>query len=207
MTTKSHNPGTAEKYARRGVHIKGEVTEKKPILKTRGNTITVTNPYSGKTFKVSKEDRGLVEDTIWCVSKDYNDNRISVLRGVGKGVRRHGQRLSRLIMKAKPHEIVLFKNGDTTDLRRCNMRCTSKKTGIGQKMPSHNKSGFKGVCWNKQRRLWTAQIMVNRKMIYFGGYTDILEAADVYNKAALKYHGEFARLNDLTKPGRVLAMP
>lgn len=179
---------------------------KAPILKTKGDVITVTNPYSLRTFKVSKEDKLFVEKDVWSVSMDYTQNIFTILKKADKHHNNKVLRLSRLIMKAKPNEVVFFRNGDTTDLRRCNMICTSKKTGLGQKIPAHNKSGFKGVFWNKRRRLWTVHITVDHKMIYLGGYMDIIEAAKVYNNAALKYHGKFARLNDLSKPGSVLDM-
>jgi hypothetical protein len=37
--------------------------------------------------------------------------------------------------------------------------------------PRRNKSGVKGVRWNKERRLWTAIIGVNGKKIYLGAFT------------------------------------
>ena len=40
-----------------------------------------------------------------------------------------------------------------------------------------------------------AKIMVNYKSIYLGTFENKLDAAMAYNVAALKYHGEFARLN------------
>lgn len=44
---------------------------------------------------------------------------------------------------------------------------------------------------------WHSQIMVNRKQIHLGYFDDIFEAAKAYNCAALKYYGEYARINTL----------
>jgi AP2-like factor (ANT lineage) len=39
------------------------------------------------------------------------------------------------------------------------------------------------------------RIWVNRKRIYIGSFEDQIEAAKAYDKAAIKYYGEFANLN------------
>ena len=44
---------------------------------------------------------------------------------------------------------------------------------------------------------YMAQIRVNYKAIYLGYYSSAVEAAKAYNKAAIKYHGDFANLNIL----------
>ena len=40
-----------------------------------------------------------------------------------------------------------------------------------------------------------AQISINKKRILIGSFTNKEDAVRAYNKAALKYHGEFAYLN------------
>lgn len=71
--------------------------------------------------------------------------------------------------------------------RSNNMNNTSKR--------SDNKSGIKGVTWNKQINKWRAQIRINGKYKYLGYFTNIDDAAAAYATAAKKYHGEFACLN------------
>jgi hypothetical protein len=60
---------------------------------------------------------------------------------------------------------------------------------------SNNTSGYKGVFWNKKAKSWWAQIYCDSKPIYLGSFKSPHKAARAYNEAALKHHGEFARLN------------
>jgi hypothetical protein len=58
-------------------------------------------------------------------------------------------------------------------------------------------SKFKGVSWVKKTNKWQAQIKFHGKAIYLGVFTNELEAAKAYNNAAIKYFGEFAKINKL----------
>lgn len=64
-----------------------------------------------------------------------------------------------------------------------------------QRMKSTNTSGYIGVDWSKTSNKWKAHITVNRQNIYLGLFEDKLEAAKIYNAAAIKYHGVFAKQN------------
>ena len=56
-------------------------------------------------------------------------------------------------------------------------------------------SQYKGVYLYTDKIHWYAHIKVNKKLIWLGSYKSEIEAAKAYDKAALKYFGEFARLN------------
>ena len=62
------------------------------------------------------------------------------------------------------------------------------------KKPSHNTSGYKGVCWDKNRNKWMAYITINNKFKSLGRYDQIEDAHFAYTNAAKKYFGNFARI-------------
>jgi len=61
-----------------------------------------------------------------------------------------------------------------------------------------NTSGYRGVYFDKERRLWRAMIHCQGKKRHIGHFATAIEAAQAYNEAALRCHGQSARLNDLS---------
>ena len=96
-----------------------------------------------------------------------------------------------------------FERGDHKDknplnCQRDNLRVASiSQNGMNSKIRSDNTSGYKGVSFHIQTTKWRACIQVNSKQISLGLYETIKEAAVAYNIAAIKYHKEFAVLNEL----------
>ena len=90
-------------------------------------------------------------------------------------------------------EKVDHKDGDTLNNKIENLRfATSSENSFNAKKRADNKSGVKGVYWNKECKRWAVQISINNKHKYFGLYKD-LELADlVAQEARDKYHGAFA---------------
>jgi hypothetical protein len=58
-----------------------------------------------------------------------------------------------------------------------------------------SESGYKGVYPTKRGKPWQAQITVDKKSILLGRYDNKEDAARAYDIAALKYKGEFAKIN------------
>lgn len=64
----------------------------------------------------------------------------------------------------------------------------TRKSALKAKLHSGNKSGYKGVMWNKHRSKWTATIGFKGKQIFLGNYDDLEDAAAARKAAEEKYH-------------------
>ncbi len=85
-------------------------------------------------------------------------------------------------------------DGNGLNNTRANLRiCTFLDNLKNKRISKNNKTGFKGVVI--ERNKYKAQISVNGRSINLGRFITAGEAASAYDKAALKYFGEFASLN------------
>lgn len=113
-----------------------------------------------------------------------------------EGQRRHIY-MHRLIMSAGNAILVDHVNHDTLDNQRTNLRVATHSQSLRNRRANVGGSSvFKGVrvCRNR----WGALIHDGKKNIHLGQFLTQREAAQAYNEAAIKYHGEFACLNDLS---------
>lgn len=158
---------------------------RKPILTFYGNTVTVTNPYNSRSFKVSKEDTRLVKNTNWTVG---NTNQIEDTVSRRAGCNKKHLYLSRLIMKAKPGEIVKFRNKLPTDLRRSNLVLVKlKRYTRGLKTPV------------KRAAAPIAQKPANAPEFpkaFIRGYKELMLASKAYKEAAKRFQAQLNLLCD-----------
>lgn len=82
--------------------------------------------------------------------------------------------------------------------QRSNLRAaTNQQNHANRDTPSHNTSGYKGVSWDKNRKLWSAGIMYNGRRIFLGRFACPKQAAVAYNLKAKELFGEYAKLNEV----------
>lgn len=88
-------------------------------------------------------------------------------------------------------------NRNTLDNRKANLRFATRSQNLANNRRPIGATGYRGVTRsvNGEKALYFAQISVNGKREYLGGFFDKAEAARAYDAAALKAFGEFARLN------------
>lgn len=97
-----------------------------------------------------------------------------------------------------PTREIDHENGNGLDCRRENLRAaTSTQNRVNQAPTSANRSGVRGVNWNKERGKWVAAIRrpapVGRgKKVHLGYFDDLQVAAAAYRRAAQRIYGDFA---------------
>lgn len=152
-------------------------------------TITLTN---GQVVKVDDDDYEKYGDLTWRQCNGYAS------RELWKNNKRRRVYLHRLILGEPSGMEVDHANGDKLDNRKVNLRIATKtenRRNIG--MRSNNTSGYKGVFWHKRARQWRAGICVDSKALDLGSFETPEAAAQAYNEAAKKHHGEYAWTNPL----------
>jgi hypothetical protein len=114
--------------------------------------------------------------------------------------------MHREIMNAPAGMLVDHRNRNSLDNRRANLRLAtpSQNSYNRQKINSKKTSSkYRGVTYNKRDNKWTSRIKVNGKTLWLGYFDNEMDAGRVYDKAAIKYYGEFAHLNlpdEITTP-------
>lgn len=88
-------------------------------------------------------------------------------------------------------------NGNPLDNRRSNLRLATRAQNTrNRKKPIRGvTSQYKGVTWDKSRNKWLAAIGFSGRRINLGRFVLEIDAALAYDRAAIRYFGEFARLN------------
>lgn len=112
-------------------------------------------------------------------------------------------RMSRELLGLKPGDKRQGDHGNLNGLdnQRHNLRvCTQPQNTQNRGLGKNNKSGYKGVRWNKSHGKWYTQISVNGIQVHLGCFFCLIKAAKAYDTAARKHFGEFARCNFALDP-------
>lgn len=146
----------------------------------------------GRPRKNQDELFALVDDDDYEWLNQWNWTAIRTERKSGGYAMRneHGESIMmhRLIMDAPPDQRIDHRDGNGLNNQRDNLRFATPQQNIANKrVHKNNKSGYKGVHYNKQAHKWMMAFTVN---------TDTAEeAARLYDRIARFVHGEFAATN------------
>jgi hypothetical protein len=85
-------------------------------------------------------------------------------------------------------------NGDKLDNRADNLReATFAQNLQNRRTFKSNKSGVKGVCWSKTKKMWRGYVGHKSGQVYCGHFDTVEAAAEAVEKKRRELHGEFAR--------------
>jgi HNH endonuclease len=149
-----------------------------------------------KVAIIDKEDAELISNYKWYANK--RGGTFYALTNVRKP---DGKRtilsMHRLLLSNPIGIWIDHRDGNGLNNCRSNLRLvTGSQNQANSRLRVDNKSGFKGVCWNRQVGKWQVYITVKGNRIHLGLFDDKEKAGSIYDKAAEKYFGKYAYTNN-----------
>ena len=166
----------------------------------------------GKYAIVDEEDYHYLSRFKWHLAKGSADGNFMARRGL-KSVKENGVTaetyisMEQFIIPPKLYAVIGFKNKNTLDCRKENLfyESYSTKRHRADKEAGKCSSKYKGVCWNKDSKKWTACIYKKYikgekvKRYGLGYFNNEKEAGLAYNEKAIELYGEYAYQNNIER--------
>jgi hypothetical protein len=148
----------------------------------------------GKFAVVDPDDFETLSKCKWHVTK--NGNTFYAKRNAPTRKNTTPIYMHRCIIKVPPGYVVDHINHNGLDNRKANLRpATRAQNNRHSKKRRNTRSKYKGVSFYSREKCFVAKITTDGNTVTLGYFKDEVEAAKAYDRAAIKYHKEFAYLN------------
>lgn len=155
----------------------------------------------GKVTVVDEKDFAWLSRFSWFVECPTNSpHLVYAVRKIRKPNGKYGRRLMHREITGAPDGVEIdHHNGDGLDNRRKNLRpaTPSQNQANARKHADAQHSIYKGVTWHKGNEKYQASIQFQKRRHYLGHFSNQTHAARAYNAAAIKFFGDYARLNKI----------
>ncbi len=157
---------------------------KPPEPEAQAERILLTN---GMVAYVDAADYEEISKYTWCLASGGYAARIEKRRVIF---------MHRQIMNPPEGMFVDHIHGNRLDNTRAHLRvCTLSENAQNRAKRANATSRYRGVSYSKNREKWVVAIPGEGKQKYVGAFDDELEAARAYDRAAVLYLSDSARLN------------
>lgn len=145
---------------------------------------------------VSDDDYELVSQYRWHPHKNHRGRTFYGHTNVKVDGKQTTVQMHRLIMGFPDYQVD-HQNGNGLDCQRHNLRKANDSQNKANKAKPRGQysSVWKGVTWHKRAGKWQAKLQANGKQNYLGLFSDEVEAAKAYDRAAVAAFGEFSCTN------------
>lgn len=152
--------------------------------------------YGAMACLYDDADHELISKYKWRVQKGRNT--FYAVTYIRDGVRKYRSSygMHQLLVSVEKGKCRDHKNRNGLDNRRENLRIsTIQENNRNATIQRNNTTGYRGVDYNKNHKLFRARVNINRKSVYCRYFKTKEEAALAYNEAAKIHFGEYANLN------------
>ena len=151
----------------------------------------------GKVALLDDEDYEKLNKYNWSLSRRHHMLYATSKMGTGKTSKMH-----RVILAVPLNIEIDHRDNNGLNNQKDNLRICTRSQNQANRNSLIGTSVYKGVSRAPRSRLWRTDIQARGKHIYLGQFKSEKDAALVYNVAAIKYFGEFARLNTINEVNR-----
>lgn len=134
-----------------------------------------------------------IKDFTWILYKTKDKNPMAVYSSLRIGKNKKRVALQNIILNPKKGFVVDHIDGNPLNNKRSNLRvCTQANNLLNKKLYKNNKSGHKGIYFNKKRNTYRV-LLYYKRVRHVKEEKNLCEAIELRKKWEIKYFGKYAR--------------